>query len=444
MPDLQKSDDYIIVLRTKGKRSRLASLFAEKAWHIAWRRKKARFLASQMRRVHLHREKQLMMKQLLTLAFAFLAISAYAQPEVVSAYNANKSGDFEAAVGYIEEALSNEKAIIKDKTWRYRGQIYLNVAKDSVLSSAYPNALWLAKESYEKAQELDIKNRYKGEIQGGFGEIQALSGSQGITAYNAGDFATAGKMFDLGVDIAAAFDVVDTMAIFNAALCYEKSDQIDLAIARYKTCGDLSYQVPNVYLFISTMLRTAGRTEEALTELQAARELFPREQGLIIEELNIYLEAEDFERAENNLKLAAEGDPDNEILWFSLGSVYDNLGKSSDAAMAYQKALDIKADYFDANYNLGAMYFNEAVQQINEANEMWKPRMNKDETAKQEGLEEAAKAKFNMAKPYLEAAHLAEPEDVSTIRSLRDIYTRTGEDEKMLDMSSKLKALGAQ
>lgn len=401
-------------------------------------------MASQLHEVHLPREKQQMMKQVLTLVMAFLALHVYAQPEVVSAFNANKSGDFEAAVGYIEEALNNEKAIVKDKTWRYRGLIYLNVAKDSVLSTAYPNALWLAKESFEKAKELDVKNRYQNEIQGGFGEIQGLSGNQGITAYNAGDFATAGKMFDLGTDIAAAFDVVDTMGIFNAALCYEKSNQVDLAIERYKRCGDLNYQVPNVYLFISTLLRNNGRTEEALSALQAARELFPREQGLIIEELNIYLEAEDFERAENNLKLAAEGDPDNEILWFSLGSVYDNLGKSDQAAVAYQKALDIEPAYFDANYNLGAMYFNEAVQQINTANEMWKPRMNSEETAKQKGLEAEAKEKFNLAKPFLEAAHATTPDDVSTIRSLRDIYTRTGEDEKMLDMANKLKALGAQ
>ena len=110
------------------------------------------------------------------------------------------------------------------------------------------------------------------------------------------------------------FDVLDTMAIFNAALCYEKSNEIDIAVARYKTCGASGYQVPNVYLFAANILREAGRTEDALKELQAARVQFPREQSLIIEELNIYLEAEDYERAENNLKLAAEGDPNNEIL----------------------------------------------------------------------------------------------------------------------------------
>ncbi|MGB1075676.1 MAG: tetratricopeptide repeat protein [Flavobacteriales bacterium] len=384
------------------------------------------------------------MKQFLTLALTCFAFNAYAQPSVVSAYNANKSGDFEAAVGYIEEAMNDEKAIVKDKTWRYRGQIYINVAKDTTLSANYPDALWKAKESYTKAEELDVKNRYTNEIRSGFGEIQALSGTIGINAYNQGDFMTAGKMFDLGTEIAGAFDVIDTMSIFNAALCYEKSNEVDLAIERYKSCGNLNYQVPNVYLFISTLLRNADRTEDALIELQAARELFPREQGLIIEELNIYLENGDYERAENNLKLAAEGDPENEILWFSLGSVYDNLEKTDEAAVAYQKALDIQPDYFDANYNLGAMYFNDAVLQINAANDMWKPRMSSDEQAEQEKLEADGKAMFSQAKPYLEAAHVAAPEDVSTIRSLRDIYTRTGEDDKMLEMSAKLKDLGAQ
>jgi tetratricopeptide (TPR) repeat protein len=235
------------------------------------------------------------------------------------------------------------------------------------------------------------------------------------------------------------FDVLDTMAIFNAALCYEKSNEVDAAVARYKTCGASGYQVPNVYLFVANILRQNDRTEEALVELQQARLQFPREQSLIIEELNIYLEAEDFERAENNLKLAAEGDPDNEILWFSLGSVYDNLGKTDVAAEAYLKAIDIKPDYFDANYNLGAMYFNQAVEGINAANDMWKPRMSAAETAEQKSVEEAAKEMFVSGRPYLEAAHLANTEDIDTIRSLRDIYARTGQDDLMLQMSGLLK-----
>lgn len=379
------------------------------------------------------------MKNILAIAFIAAAGVAVAQKQVVSAYNANKSGDYKAAAGYIEEAITIEKAAIKDKTWRYRGEIYLNIATDSALSVEFPQALWIAKDSYTKAKELDTKGNYNREIITGLGMVQTTAGNQGINDYSSEKFTAAAAKFDLSAEVAGMFEVIDTMAVFNAALCYEKSGDIDLAVARYKTCGSYGYQVPNVYLFVANLLRQDGRVEEALTELQAARDLFPREQSLIIEELNIYLESKDYERAENNLKLAAEGDPTNEILWFSLGSVYDNLGKSDMAAEAYLKALSLNAAYFDANYNLGAMYFNEAVQGINAANDMWKPRMTKSETAEQKALEEAAKAKFIEARPFLEAAHVANAEDIDTIRSLRDIYARTGQDELMLKMSNLLK-----
>ena len=193
-------------------------------------------------------------------------------------------------------------------------------------------------------------------------------------------------------------------------------------------------------MFISNLLRDNGREEEALNTLAEARGLYPREQSLIIEELNIYLTNEEFDKAKENLTLAAEQDPTNEILWFSLGSVLDNLGNADEAIEAYKKALAVKADYFDANYNLGALYFNQAVQGTNAANDMWKPRMTKAESAEQKRLEDEAKALFETARPYLETAHAVDADDLETMRSLKDIYARTGEDEKMLELMDKIKA----
>ena len=102
--------------------------------------------------------------------------------------------------------------------------------------------------------------------------------------------------------------------------------------------------------------------------------------------------------------------------------------------------MGVKADYFDANYNLGALYFNQAVQGINAANDMWKPRMTKAESAAQKQLEDDAKALFGTAKPFLEKAHEVDADDLETMRSLRDIYARTGDDDKMLELSTKIKA----
>ena len=376
------------------------------------------------------------------MALAAISFQGLAQKEVVSAYNANKEGDYATAASYIEQAIENPKANVKNKTWRYRGEIYLNISKDSTLFAAFPDALTIAKDSYMKAKELDTKGSYAQECQIGLGQVQMAASNAGITQYNTGDFGRAGGFFDLSAEIASAFEATDTMALYNSALCYEKAGNVELAVARYQACADIQYQVPNVFLFISNLYRTSGQEELALQTLADARKAYPREQSLIIEELNIYLTNEEFDKAKENLALAAEQDPTNEILWFSLGSVLDNLGNAEEAIEAYLKALEVKADYFDANYNLGALYFNQAVQGINEANDMWKPRMTKTESDAQKKLEDDAKALFATAKPYLEAAHAVDADDVETMRSLRDVYARTGDDDKLLDMSAKLKALG--
>lgn len=372
---------------------------------------------------------------------AMLPLGLLAQKDVVSAYNANQDGDYLKAAEFIDQAILDEKANVKEKTWRYRGNIYTNLASDSALYAQVPDALEKAAASFVKADELDLKQRYSSERMADIARGATIAGNSGISYFNSGVYGRAGELFVTASEMTMMLGAVDTMAIFNSALCFEKASMYDRAVDQYMMCGGYGYQVPDVFLFAANIQKMEGDTAKALTTLQSARQDFPREQALIIEELNIYLVAGQFELAKENLMLAAEQDPTNEILWFSLGSVYDNLGMQDEAVDAYTKSLGIRADYFDANYNLGALYFNKAVQMVNEANDMWKPRMSKDEATKQKELEDGGKAMFSTALPYLEKALDVEPEDRETLRSLRDIYARVGMDEKMLEVSAKLKTL---
>ena len=72
---------------------------------------------------------------------------------------------------------------------------------------------------------------------------------------------------------------------------------------------------------------------------------------------------------------------------------------------------------------------------MNAANEI---KDNKKYTA---ALDEANSI-FVKARPYLEKAHEVMPEDESTMRSLRDVYVRLGEDDLFLEINNKIKALG--
>lgn len=372
---------------------------------------------------------------------AMLPLGLLAQKDVVSAYNANQDGDYLKAAEFIDQAILDDKANVKEKTWRYRGDIYLNIGGDSSLFAIRPDALKVAMDSYLKAAEFDEKGKYSKERSERMDRVALVTQIYGGNAYNEGDYPTAAGLFLDAAAFGRVLNRTDSAMYFNSALCYDLAQMYDEAVEQYLVCGMIGYQVPDVYTRAAQAQKAKGDTAAALVILQEARLDYPREQQLIIDELNIYLMAGEFERAKENLTLAAEQDSTNEIIWFSLGSVYDNLGMTDEAVEAYGKSLDIQPNYFDANFNLGALYFNQAVKMVNDANDMWKPRMSKSEATKQKELEDGGKAMFSTALPYLEKALLENPFDSATIRSLRDIYARTGNDEAFLSMRNRLKDL---
>ncbi len=379
------------------------------------------------------------MKKFLILFGALaMPMAMLAQAEVVSAYNANEKGDYVKAAEYIEQAMNNPKATAKEKTWRYRGDIYRNIASDSTLAAMFPDALEKSYQSFLKATELDTKKAYANEHRVGLLFALNQSMNNGIKNYNNGDYAKAAKSFELSNTVSEiAFDSTFVYAVYNSGLCYEKAGNLDKAIEKYTAAAELNYQVPDIYVIMVSLLSNAERTEDALAMATMARAKYPRNKGLILEELNIYLRENRLEEALANLDIAIEEDASNEILVFSKGSVLDNLGRQEEAQKEYERALEIKPDFYDALYNLGAMYFNNGAEKVNAANEV-PPKQQK----LYESLIEEAKQWFVRAKPLFEKAHTLKPDDTSTIRSLRDIYARTGDDEKLMEMSDKLKALG--
>lgn len=71
------------------------------------------------------------MKKTLSIALMTVACAAFAQnSNVVSAYNYLRDGDLAKAAEFIEPAISNEGTMMKEKTWRYRGDIYRLIALD--------------------------------------------------------------------------------------------------------------------------------------------------------------------------------------------------------------------------------------------------------------------------------------------------------------------------
>ncbi len=375
-----------------------------------------------------------MKKTILFLATVFISGIAIAQANVSSAKLAYNKGDLVSAATFIEKALSNEKATAKEKTWRYRGDIYLAIALDSTLyTSKYPNALIIAKDSYIKAKEIDKKKSYTDEDNAGLDKVQKLAANHGYLNYVAGAYDKAGDSYALAADLIKLFGQTDTISLYNAAISYEKAGMNEKALDYYKQCADLGHKVPEIFLFIASLQKKMGDEEAAFQTIKDARQKYPNSKELIIEELNVYLASGRDEEAKENLIEAIKLDPENKILHFSLGTIYDKLGQFDEAEKAYNKAIKIDPNYVDALYNLGALHYNKGVEVVKMANDL-----PPSESTKYQELVKNSEKNFADSMPFLERAYELTPDDVQIMETLKNVYARIGEDEKYEAIKAKL------
>ncbi len=372
----------------------------------------------------------------LTLMIVMTAMIGFGQnSKRTSAYNYHRFGQLDKAKEAIDEAAKNEKTIGDAKTWFYRGNIYLDIAnsKDEKYKDLDSNALQVALNSYEKATQLDEKGDFKSEI---LPRMMALAESfynEGVTSYNKSKFKSAALDFEKAYDINASVGKNDTTALYNAAVAANIGKEDTLAQRLYNKVLAMNYQKADIYNSLSEIYKKEGDTTKALTTIEKGRQLFPDDFNLLISETNIYLSTNEKEKAMKNLEQASEQDKTNPTIFFAVGTIYDQMGDTIKAINAYKKAIDLKPDYFEANYNLGALYVNTAADLISKANDL--PL---NATKEYNILKKKADENLANSLPYLEKAQELHPEDTNTLVSLKEIYTRLGMLDKLKAVNEKL------
>jgi tetratricopeptide (TPR) repeat protein len=429
-------------------------------------------------------------------AILALGVASYAQPaKVVSAYNYlryydqnKKSQDLLDAQKNIDEAIGNEKTMNEAKTWYYRGNVYFAISNSKApeFANQKAEAAETALKSYMKALVLNFKDpelqkldleKNPADVMKFFTALNDKSTKyvdqmwtadiigqkfpyMSNTFLNLGveyftkekNYQKAMENFEAAVGVSALTGKVDTLSMYYTAMASEKAGNKDKAIQLYEALTQMKYQGdgdgPRIHLALSQLYKEKGDKEKSLKVLQAGRKAYPDDKNLILEELNHYLAAGKLNEALDNLNLAVSKDPNNHTLHFALGTVYDNLAnpekdkkQPTDAEykeyiakseQAYKKAIEIKPDYFDAVYNLGALYFNQGVK-INDAAQTIA------DNAKYAAEIKKADEKFNLALPYLEKALELQPNDKNTLLSLKQLYARTGQTDKYKQINDKLK-----
>ncbi|MCU0390843.1 MAG: tetratricopeptide repeat protein [Thermoflexibacter sp.] len=107
--------------------------------------------------------------------------------------------------------------------------------------------------------------------------------------------------------------------------------------------------------------------------------------------------------------------PKNKWLFFRLGDLYEKLNITEKAILAYQKAIDLSPDYYEPHYNLGVLYYNQAI----DVYDSWRklnPEEDQSKKMKKELVDLLAKAK-----PHVIKALTLTPEKSQLEKALRNI-----------------------
>lgn len=371
-------------------------------------------------------------KTLIISSMCLLSLGAMAQKSnVESAAIYLRNGEVEDAKKTIDLAIVHPETKGDPKAWFY----YVSILDTIYRNPAYANLVEadLADKFYNgciKCIETDVKKRYEY-----YCKDQAILNSafmcfnKGISAYEQKDFKSAIKFYEIVLSIIPLDKNEDlkknnlsekNIYLYMALSAMQSSDNARSKIY-LKKLMDLNYDDPVIYMQMANIHLEETDTVSAIQYIEQGRTKYPNQKDLINQELNIYMNMGKQDVLVDKLNSAIEINPDDAMLLFVRGSVYDNyandvnkkrkslkeqitnakkkaqiekvpakkatfvknaadLQKEYDgqgaraneyAAKAeadYKKVVELNPDYIDAFYNLGALTNNKTTEIVEKMN----------------------------------------------------------------------------
>lgn len=422
---------------------------------------------------------------LLVLASVLVNLSFAQSAKVQSCINYLKTENYKKAKIAIDAAVVHPKTVNDAKAWWYHGQTYQilqSQCADKQLQEycdLAPSALETSLNSFIKALNLNwvdpkwntldiLKNEADMQVFGRlvmdkknisnweitydiiYARMNSLAISyfnQGVNQLNTDDKnlnKTSIESFDRSIRLASLMKY-DTLAYYYSALATEKAEMWPQAIERFGKLIAMDYGKDNEvkilnYRSLATAYEKSGNTEKYVETLRAGAAKYNSTSSMLMDMLiNYYLTSHQSAAALDYLNQAIANNPINETYYFAKGTLHDELAEYTLAEPAYLKAIELKPDFYDAIYNLGVLYNNQAVEVFGKARDLPIAEQKKYDKMMEEGKELLRKAL-----PHMEKAHQMSPTEIDPVISLKGIYYTLGMRDKSEEMKKILDAAGVK
>ncbi|KFD39406.1 tetratricopeptide repeat protein [Schleiferia thermophila] len=389
-----------------------------------------------------------------------------------------------ATVKLNEVGTANVKPKDLAKYYYYNGKIHLEIytSQDNAVANLEPRALDIAAENLKKCLEYEKSIGKKFFTDVAVTDMYAVIGQvqrRGERAARNEQLEEAYKDFMLSYELGQTpgIDVLDTVMLYNASLMKFNARDFQEAIRLFNKLIELDYKGvqyivydneqkrdvqfgspqemkrnlkirpdrftnpreegdirPDILLMLAVAYKSIDDKENYTAVLKKARSMYPNDERFIREELDSFIKAKQYDKAIENLRLSLQNDPNNKLFWFIMGTIYHTeMNDLKQAEEAYNKALELDENYADVLYMKGLIYVSRANDIIEQMN-----KLNINETKKYEKLKAEQLEMFKKALPLFERAFDINPKDKDTIKALREVYYKTGNAQKAMEMDKLL------
>jgi tetratricopeptide (TPR) repeat protein len=422
-----------------------------------------------------------MKKQLITVLAILIGLSAYAQKdELKSTEKALKNGDLVTAKSSIDQAeglIGNTDNKLKANFYFLKAKTYYDIAKKNPSLDA--NAFDIAAKSFQDLMAFEKqtgKAKYTEEAQPLLSNLIVDVSGKGIKEYQEKDYSNAkvtmyktyalskkdtafleyaataaylDKDFDLSLE---HFNKLKELGYTGIATTYTATNiesgktesfgsknQLDLMVkaGQYK---DPKVEVSeskaaSVIKNIAWILVEKGEVENAMSAVQEARKIDPKDINMLLTEANLLLKLDKKDEFAALMKEAILQDPNNAMLHFNVGVINQEQGNLEEAKSYYNEAIELDPNYADAYINLGAIILEKDKVLVEEMNN------NLSNFKKYDAIKAKQLELYKEVLPYYEKAYTIKKEetkkdDIDIVRTLMSMYENLEMNDKFKEMKA--------
>lgn len=178
------------------------------------------------------------------------------------------------------------------------------------------------------------------------------------------DYKTAAEAFESYVNVRRhamfaddkAIATLDTTAYdvaYYSALMYHEVKNYDKAIAIANEFKNSPIKAEDIYQVLAASYQSKGDSASLQKALEEGQKKFPKSAYFTLNLAQLAFNQGKYTESENYVLKALEQDPKNVALMSFIAGLSEQQQKFDKAAEWYKKAITIKADDYDANFNLG-------------------------------------------------------------------------------------------